>query len=1328
MSKINDNQITQVKDATNIVDVISKFITLNKKGSGYVGLCPFHGDSHPSMRVDPNRQSFKCFVCGKGGDVFTFLQEHENMTFTEAVRWCANLAGIEIEETEVTDAERTARKQIEGIKIAIESATYLYQERLNDASEYLLSRGYNIDDDVIKAFQIGYAPKGNIAFKELQKKGYSQEYLELANVIGKSKYGSYYDVFQDRLMFPFLDNQGQTIGFSGRILQISENSPKYVNTNDTPIYKKGKAIFGLYQARQSIGRMSSVYLVEGQFDVISMHAAGVRNTVAGSGTALTDDQIRILSRYTKKCTIIYDSDKAGIAATLKNCKAMMRAGFFINCVLIGNGKDPDDLAKEEKDNTSIWLSNHTIDIVAYYCTVNQIDSVDDVVTREERLKEICEIVSNCNIESLRETYMASISKRFGSEIAVIRRKVKTLRSELPDLPKAEKMKPGVYGLDAIPEGCSDSIHVTSDFDEFLENYDDEPVLLFHESLSQEDVQNIRRKIKLLDADSSEIKVLKTGEESPMMQCLATCYKAGISEISGLVHSDELPSSPKSKDDDDYIEEEREDERWLFVNMYVYSYSRYLKNYAPYDPTPVIQRCADIIACADDSIRVVNMAKYKDWLGVGKGELVELIKPYLAKRKSRIAINSQRTDDDYNYDPDTIPDYVETEPRYNQMYKECRFYPRLNKNGEPVCYIFKNSNDKGHQQVADFFMEPLLHIQSDIDEDNKRVVKINRRYYANPIFLEIPSKSFLKKSTIEERLIMLEAVNFTDGEEKHWTKIKEWMSRNFISCREIKIYGNQQTDGISRKEDNQFFAFANGIYHKVDNGWKFEEVTELGIVTHNKKNYYLPAFSKIYAGSDNQEKYELISTLFYKDVPADKQCSFEKWTSLMNTVYKINDNGKWAILFGIMCAFRSYIHAIDGAFTAPFFMGPMSSGKTQIAISTRSLFVSPKVSIFNLNFGTDAAMSTLMGTFCDVPVVLDEYNNKDISTVKFQALKDIVYDGAGKQKRKGTSSKDVQTDKVYAPVILSGQETPQRDDNALMSRIIVCEVPKPLQERTQEEVDLFQELKSIENNGLSNVLLDILQLRDLVIDKFKDLKNECYKELKSQMQNVGEIDRLMITVSMFLAMCKLIEKYTDLKLPFTYNEFFKIALAKIRFQNDLISKSDKLAIFFKSIDVMIDSQVIKEGRDFEIYETNKVTIKKGSTETEIVDIPDGTKVMFLRFNNVYAQYRKGGYDPEGTSETTLLQNIRSNRAYLGMITHKFKWYETKEMPRGELDKEDDADVLKSDDFMVKKMQRQSIVTTCYGFNYSLISEMYDINFIRQVNNPKDQETKKQDLSF
>jgi len=530
-----------------------------------------------------------------------------------------------------------------------------------------------------------------------------------------------------------------------------------------------------------------------------------------------------------------------------------------------------------------------------------------------------------------------------------------------------------------------------------------------------------------------------------------------------------------------------------------------------------------------------------------------------------------------------------------------------------------------------------------------------------------------------------------------------MSRHFIQCSEIQVYGNQQTEGTSRKTDEQFFAFANGIAHQdKDGNFGFEKINELGVVTHNGKNYYLPAFSTIYAGSGRQsDRYELISQLVYEDVDPSKRVTFEQWAELMDKVYKINDNGKWAIVFALMCAFRSNIHCIDRLFTAPFFMGPMSSGKTQIAISIRSLFIKPSIPIFNLNTGTDAAMSTIMGTFRDVPVVLDEYNNKDISDTKFQALKGIVYDGDGKQKRRGTSGRDIENDKVYAPVIICGQETPQRDDNALMSRVIICEVPKP-KNRTKEETRLFEQLKDIEKNiGLSNVLLDVLSLRPAVMDHFRQLKQEAYEELKSDVVNSGERDRLMKTASLFLGMVKLVEQYSNLKLPFTYEEFFKLVQEKIKFQLSLIRSTDKLAMFFNSVNNMIDTKQVLIGREMLIEQPKCVTGKNAHGDKQTFTFPDGTHVLFLRLSSVFSIYDRSGYNSENTTLSTLEQNLRSHPSYIGTVpSRRFIWEETAEVA-----KENDGET------MVRVRKMKSTATSAIIIDYDKFMEMYNIDFRR-----------------
>lgn len=1315
--KINPELITRIKDALNIVDVIGDFITLHKKGINYIGYCPFHNDKHPSFYVNPARQIWRCFVEDKGGDIFSFIQEYENISFPEAVEWCARKANIEFKAQEQTLEELQRAKEREALHVAIKAAQEFYQSHLPDAADYLSRRGFNLGDEVLENFKIGYAPEENLLYKELIRKGYSEANLQKVGVIAQGKYKKY-DFFQDRIMFPYLDLSGNIIGYSGRFIKPKENTGKYINTGDTPLFNKGKAVFGLYQSRRSIIDKDHVYIVEGQFDVVSLHAAGVTNVVAPGGTSLTPDHIKAIMRFTRNITLIYDGDDAGRKAALSKCKLLLQAGANVRCVALPDGKDPDNIARENKENTSIWLSNHHEDFVTYFERILNTNP-EDAIAAEQVFTTIASLVAEVQKESLQNTYIRTLASKFtNDEVIIVKRKVRELSRELPKEEPAT-MKPGIYGLDELPKHLKETTTclITPDFEDYVADYGDNPIIYIHGVPSKNDIQELRRICSIFTTYSIGL-FIKAGEETDYMKALAELYKNGITEIKVLLTSDE--NEDEELDDEDYPYR-TEPTELPFLTYYLKEFNKFFTKESPSDRSVYIQRCINLISYANEAVRIVNSKSYAELLGLNNTQYNNLLKPYIEKRKSRIAFNAQRSDDDYDFDAeDEVPGYVSESETYAEMYKNYKYYPRINKDGEPVGYIFENQDGRTKTLVGDFYMTPLLHIYDTEAEHNKRILKINRRFYKTPLYIEVQSKALLKKSTIEEILINLEAVNFSNGEEKHWTKIREWMSRNYTTCIEVRTYGNQQKEGFSRREDENFFAFSNGIFHFIDGIAQFTPVDDIGVVTHKDKNYYLPAFSKINAGLNrDSDKYESIRTLIYKEIPLEKQCSFERWAELMDKVYSINHNGKWAILYAIMCAFRSNIHCIDRLFTALFFMGPMMSGKTQIAISIRSLFISPKVPIFNLNTGTYAALSSLMSTFRDVPVVLDEYNNKDILDVTFQLLKGIVYDGDGRQKRKGTSGKEIESEKVYAPVILSGQETPQRDDNALMSRVIVCEVPKPTIERTEEQKALFQELKELEDPdkvGLSNVLFEVLKLRPIVQDHFKTIQRQVVKDLTKKLPTGGgDMVRIINTVSLFLAMCKLIEEYTSLQLPFTYTEFFEIAAEKVKTQVELISHTDKIATFFKAMDVMINTGSIKEGRDFSIDSPSKITIKlPGGDRSELI-LPPGTKVLYLRISNIYTMFARSSFNPEQTTQSTIEQNLRSNPSYIGIInSRRFRWTETMEVPRGGVDTEkDNKTEVHVDQTMIKKIIPKEQLTSCIALNYDTFRSYYDIDLERTL---------------
>lgn len=1294
LKKIQNNMIDKifiekVKSALNIVNVIESFTRLSKAGVNYKGVCPFHDDHTPSMVVSPSRQTYHCFVCGASGDVISFVQNHLNITFVEALRWCAAQAGLEFPSKEMTPEEEAQYKEKEAQRVAIEAASKFFQNSLPQAESFLTSRGYTLSDKVLSDFGVGYAPAGNLAMTELSKGGFSLELLQKVDVIGSNE-GRTYDRFRDRLMFPFYDMQGRIIGFSGRIITPRDGVGKYVNTAETPLFTKGKHIFGLFQARKAIGKLGFAYLVEGQFDVITLHKMGVENVVGGSGTAFTDEQVKLLLRFTDYIVMVYDADDAGVKASLKNCELFLKAGARVKCIRLPKGMDPDEFAKANGNRTQDKLKELIEPFPKAFKRMLIPHGCKDETIISDSLNTICSLVACVNDAALRLEYIKSIAADFKSKIGIIDDKVRRIRLKIKDALPETKMQTGLFGIDALKENLeSDRPGIlTSAMQEFLDGYGEDPVVYVAGRPSSNDIQELRRIYCYFVSSETGCGINDDGEENDYLHTLAEMFRSGIN-----------------------IQMTYNNVTGSFIDYYISLYGRFLSDYAG-DKVPLITRCIELTSYAEDTVVTVNRNHYCSILKLTKGQFDEIRKPFVQKRKSamKVSLQTEYLCDD-EFDVNEPPEYVQDNEEYRRMWREFNYYPRLNKKGEPVCYMFKNKNGNGMTQVGDFFMTPLLHIFNEDFEQNKRVLRINRRYYETPIYIEVLSKALLKMSSIEEVLINYEAVNF-NGEEWQWKAIKTYMSHHFVQCREIKTYGNQQADGMSRKTDEQFFAFANGIFHRVDEQWRFEPVNELGVVTHNKDNYYLPAFSTIYAGSGKQsDKYELISQLVYKEVPAEKRVTFEKWASLMDRVYKINDNGKWAVIFAIMCAFRSNIHCIDRLFTAPFFMGPMSSGKTQIAISIRSLFISPNIPIFNLNTGTDAAMATIMGMFKDVPVVLDEYNNKDISDNKFQALKGIVYDGDGKQKRKGTSGREIENDKVYAPVIICGQETPQRDDNALMSRVIVCEVPKP-RNRTPEEVRIFEELKTIEDQnkvGLSNVLLQILELRPLFMDHFRQLKQEAYNELKQDVINSGEMDRLMKTAALFLGTVKLIEQYSNLQLPFSYKDFFKIAQEKIKFQLSLIRSTDKLAMFFTAVNNMVDTKQIIEGREFLIEQPKKVTGKDARGDSHTFTFEPGTNIMFLRLSAVFSIFDRCGYNTEGSTLSTLEQNLRSHSSYVGTVpSRRFTWEETMEEPKND-----------GYETMVKVRKQRSTSTSAIIIDYDKFTELYHIDF-RRAYVPEDKE--------
>ena len=421
--------IDRIMDATKIEEVVSEFVTLKKRGFNYIGLCPFHNDSHPSFSVSPTRGICHCFTCGKGGNAINFLMELEQMTYPDALRWLAKKYHIEIKERELSSEEKQRESERESMFIVNEWAAKYFQNILqNDVDgraigmQYFRSRGFR--DDIIKKFQLGFSLNQRTALADAAvKEGYNPKYLAATGVLIASdkEPGQYFDRFSGRAIFPWFSVSGKVVAFGGRVLDSRTKgvNQKYVNSPDSEIYHKERELYGLYQAKKAIAKEDCVFLVEGYTDVISMHQCGIENVVANSGTALSVHQIRLLHRFTNNIVLLYDGDAAGVHAALRGTNMLLEEEMNVKVLFLPDGNDPDSFAR-----------NHTAEQFRQYIADNQTDfiqfktdimlkGVTDPVKRSEAINSIVESISKIKNQITRASYITDCSHRLGVNEAVI---------------------------------------------------------------------------------------------------------------------------------------------------------------------------------------------------------------------------------------------------------------------------------------------------------------------------------------------------------------------------------------------------------------------------------------------------------------------------------------------------------------------------------------------------------------------------------------------------------------------------------------------------------------------------------------------------------------------------------------------------------------------------------------------------------------------------------------------------------------------------------------------------------------------------------------------
>ena len=428
--------LEQIRAANDIVDVIGSYLPLKRAGANFRALCPFHREKTPSFNVNPHHQIFKCFGCGKGGDVFTFVREYENLEFMDAVRRLAERASIPLE-----FESNPAQQQVKHIKEVLwsihEQITQRWQAALaNDAAgqiarDYLAKRG--VSDEAAKLFRLGYAPElWDDTVNWAKSKGHELAVVEQAGlIIKKEGTDRYYDRFRGRLIFPICDEQARVIGFSGRILSGDEKTAKYVNSPETPIFTKGKVFFGLDKSKRPLLDAESAIICEGQLDLIACFMAGVQNVVAPQGTALTPDHARILKRYVEEVVLCFDADDAGQNAAVRSLDPLLAAGLSIRVAAIPNGKDPDEFIKQNGGEAFREITNKAEGFFDWY--LKRLCAMNDVQTDKGRvtvLREFGESLAKTRNAVLIDTHAQKAAVRLGVSVESVRAELKKSRASV----------------------------------------------------------------------------------------------------------------------------------------------------------------------------------------------------------------------------------------------------------------------------------------------------------------------------------------------------------------------------------------------------------------------------------------------------------------------------------------------------------------------------------------------------------------------------------------------------------------------------------------------------------------------------------------------------------------------------------------------------------------------------------------------------------------------------------------------------------------------------------------------------------------------------------
>ena len=537
--------IDNIFETARIEEVVGDFVTLKKRGANMLGVCPFHDEKTPSFTVSPAKGIYKCFGCGKGGNSVNFIMEHEQFSYPEALKFLAKKYHIEVPEIELTPEQIEKANAKESLYVVSNFANEFFQKQLQTdeglaiAINYFQERG--MTDETIKKFQLGYNPENwDLLTKEALKSGYKKEYLEKSG-LSIFKEDKSFDRFRGRVMFPIHSLSGRVLGFGGRTLKTEKKIAKYVNSPESDIYHKSKILYGIYFAKSAIVKEDCCYLVEGYTDVISMHQSGIENVVASSGTALSAEQIKLISRYTKNIHILFDGDAAGIKASFRGIDLILSEGMNVKVVLFPDGEDPDSYAKKVSNNElKKFIQNEAKDFLSFKTQLLQEETSNDPTKKAALIKEIVRSIAIIPDHITSAVFIKDCSKTLQISEAILTQEVARVKRQ-----KSSSVQENKYTTkQAVKAPSQKKIDFyKSNYQEweiirFLLCYGDKEIIFFEEVEEISEAGNNKTRV---EASSLLVAQFILEEISGEIQFNHTVYSEILSEYMSFINKDELPS-------------------------------------------------------------------------------------------------------------------------------------------------------------------------------------------------------------------------------------------------------------------------------------------------------------------------------------------------------------------------------------------------------------------------------------------------------------------------------------------------------------------------------------------------------------------------------------------------------------------------------------------------------------------------------------------------------------------------------------------------------------------------------------------------------------------